>query len=200
MIPVSISLIHIENVCLHFAVLNTLCSGSCLLDSEVAMTLPRQLPIHGFCSVIVLMLGQILPETATLFQLLLCGFAAFYRILPIMQPRAIKRERRRKQRSVAYHACRYRPCGWQHFYRSAWPIRLRLQSDGCVYCSLWLRTLECTRESRSVVPTATTLFERVIRWFSDGLGYLFDRTRGHPGEGPHEHDNVCVRVCVRCVM
>jgi hypothetical protein len=157
----------------------------------------KQLPIH-FYHVIVATLGQISPETATLFQLVICGFVSFYRILPICRnsTQSNPNGRRRKQRSVTFHACQYRPRHWQHFYRSTWPIRLRLQNDGCVYCSIWLRTTTffCIRPS---LPT-TTLCQRVICWLSDGLGYKFDRTRGHPGEGPHENENVCVWCgCVR---
>jgi hypothetical protein len=156
--------------------------------------LPRRLPIH-YCRVIVATLGQISPEIATVFHLLLCGLAAFYAILPIMRQR--KLERRQKQRTVACHVCRYRPRRWQHFYRSAWPIRLRLQSDGWVYCSLWRRTTTLFSMSPSL-PAAKSLFQHVICWLSGGLGYIFDRTRGHPGEGPQENTNVCVCVCV-CV-
>jgi hypothetical protein len=182
--------------------INQFCSGSCSPEASMAT---KHLPIRCFCSVNVATLGQISPETATVLQLLLSGFVAFYRILPIMQRHALKSSRRRTQRSVAYHACRYRPRSWKHFYRSAWPVRLRLQSNGCVYCSLWLRTRQSIYQTRSV-PNAT-LFQRVICWLSGGLGYAFDRTRGHPGEGPQQRDKenvwmkmrrVCVRVCV-CV-
>jgi hypothetical protein len=90
----------------------------------------KQLPIH-FYHVIVATLGQISPETATLFQLVICGFVSFYRILPICRnsTQSNPNGRRRKQRSVTFHACQYRPRHWQHFYRSTWPIRLRLQND-----------------------------------------------------------------------
>jgi hypothetical protein len=171
----------------------------------MTFNLLRRLP--RFCFIAV----QISPEIEVLFQLLLFGLVAFCRILPVLPQwhhDGIK-TKRRTQRSVAYHACQYRPRGWQHLYRSAWPLRLRLQSDCCFYCSLWLRTstLLCVYSS---LPTTTpaTLFQRTICWLSDGLACLFDRTLGHPGEGPQERDRenervkmrvlVCVRVFV-CV-
>jgi hypothetical protein len=151
------------------------------------MTFGTEHLLH-FCGVVVATLGQISPEMATVFQLLQYSFAAFcgWVLLTIRMriPKAnnFKRATFRKRQVLAHHACRYRPLGWQRFYRSAWPLRLRLQHDGCVYCALWLRT-----------TTGTSHFQRVIRWQSDGLGYLFDRTRGHPGEGP-EDENVRVDV------
>jgi hypothetical protein len=167
----------------------------------MTLNLPRRLP--RFCPVIAAILGQISPETELLFQLLLYGFVAFSRILAIMitpaPGSANPASRRRKQPSFAFHACRHRPRGWQHFYRSAWPIRLRLQTGSCVYCSLWLRTSTLFRMCSSLPTTTTTLFQRVMSWLSGGLACLFDRTRGHPGEGPQEHDNENVRVNMRVV-
>ena len=168
------------------------------------MTFNLPLRLRCVCSVMFATVCQISPETATLFQLLLYCFVAFCSILPVLpQWHAIK-TKRRKQRSVAQHACQYRPRGWQHLYRSAWPVRLRLQSDGCVYCSIWLRTSTLFRTSSSLPSTTTTtLFQRIICWLSGGLAYVYDRTLGHPGEGPQEHDKenvrvkMSVRVCVR---
>src|SRR5262249_52088078 len=70
------------------------------------MTFHKQLPIH-LCHVIVATLGQISPETATVFQLLQCSFVTFWSwvILPILVQKTFKREgRRRKRRVLAYHA------------------------------------------------------------------------------------------------
>lgn len=103
------------------------------------MTFHKQLPIH-LCHVIVATLGQISPETATVFQLLQCSFVTFWSwvILPILVQKTFTRgDRRRKRRVLAYHASA-RTLSWRRFYRSAWPIRLRLQTD--VPYSLWLRS------------------------------------------------------------
>jgi hypothetical protein len=91
-------------------------------------------------------------------------------------------------------------------YRSAWPLRLRLQSEACIYCPLWVRTralFGCLPRTRTSPTARKSLFHRVTRWLSFCLGYLFDRTLGYPGEGPQEHDKENLRVKMRvhvCVL
>lgn len=65
----------------------------------------KQLPIH-FYHVIVATLGQISPETATLFQLVICGFVSFYRIFAdLPQQHAIKPERSTSKATFCHFSC-----------------------------------------------------------------------------------------------
>ena len=140
------------------------------------------------------------PELAVCYQtLLICSGRMLGRLLIAIRHshKRVKFRSLKRLQLVVRHCCPHRPLRWRRFFHSAWPIRVRLQSDGCVYCSLWVRTttLVVFCDLPRALQTRTS-FQRLTTWLSGGLGYNFDRTRGHPGEGPVENENVRV-VCAR---
>jgi hypothetical protein len=137
-------------------------------------------------------LGQISPEISAILDAIAFGVGAVGRsLLTGLAPSGSRlRPIKHKWRSVACHECGFRPLCWRRFYRTSWPIRLRFQTRSCIFCVIQKGAASLLRKC-PIEQHRASHFQRVVHWLS-GLGYEFDRTRGHPGEGPQNEKVCCV--------